>query len=133
IALIVIVIFIHLFAYWTVATYADANLAADTAALVGITSTLILSWSLLLSQAMESVTRAFYSRSDLDLIHTSPTSARKIFAVRMGRIATAATTIAVLLAAPFINILTALGGVRWLAAYGVVFAMGAVAPAAALA
>lgn len=133
IALIVIVIFIHLFAYWTVATYADANLAADTAALVGITSTLILSWSLLLSQAMESVTRAFYSRSDLDLILTSPTSARKIFAVRMGRIATAAITIAVLLAPPFINILTALGGVRWLAAYGVVFAMGAVATAAALA
>ena len=63
-----------------------------------------LSWSLLLSQAMESVTRAFYSRSDLDLILTSPASARKVFAVRMGRIATAAVAIAVLLAAPFINV-----------------------------
>ena len=93
----------------------------------------MLSWSLLLSQAMESVTRAFYSRSDLDLILTSPASARKVFAVRMGRIAGAAVAIAVLLAAPFINVLAVLGGSRWLAAYGVVAAMGAVATAAALA
>ena len=110
IALVIIVVFMHAFAYWTVATYADANLASDTAALVGITGTLILSWSLLLSQAMESVTRAFYSRSDLDLILTSPASARKVFAVRMGRIAMAAVAIAVMLAAPFINVLIALGG-----------------------
>jgi ABC-2 type transport system permease protein len=133
VALIFIGIFMHVFAYWTVATYADAGLGSDTAALVGITGTLFLSWSLLLSQAMESVTRAFYSRSDLDLILTSPASARKVFAVRMGRIATAAVAIAVLLAAPFINVLAALGGGRWLAAYGVVIAMGAVATAAALA
>ncbi|HUL89482.1 MAG TPA: permease [Pseudolabrys sp.] len=133
IALIVFAIFMHVFAYWTVASYADANLASDTAALVGITGTLVLSCSLLLSQAMESVTRAFYSRSDLDLILTSPVSARKVFAVRMGRIAAAAVVIAVLLAAPFINVLAMLGGSRWLAAYGVVAAMGTVATAAALA
>ena len=133
VALVCIAIFMHVFAYWTVAAYADAGLGSDTAALVGITGTLILSWSLLLSQAMESVTRAFYSRSDLDLILTSPASARKVFAVRMGRIAMAAGAIAVLLAAPFINVLAALGGARWLGAYGVVIAMGAVATAAALA
>ena len=133
VALVCIAIFMHVFAYWTVAAYADAGLGSDTAALVGITGTLILSWSLLLSQAMESVTRAFYSRSDLDLILTSPASARKVFAVRMGRIAMAAGAIAVLLAAPFINVLAALGGGRWLAAYGVVIAMGAVATAVALA
>lgn len=101
--------------------------------MVGITGSLLLSWSLLLSQAMESVTLAFYSRSDLDLILTSPACARKVFAVRMGRIAGAAVAIAVLLAAPFINVLAVLGGSRWLAAYGVVAAMGAVATAAALA
>ena len=133
IALIIFAAFMHAFAYWTVAAYANANLASDTATLVGLTGTLVLSWSLLLSQAMESVTRAFYSRSDLDLILTSPASARKVFAVRMGRIATAAVAIAVLLAAPFINVLAFLGGSRWLGAYGVVAAMGAVATAAALA
>ena len=133
IGLIAFAAFMHVFAYWTVANYADATLSFDTAALVGITGTLVLSWSLLLSQAMESVTRAFYSRSDLDLILTSPASARKVFAVRMGRIAAAAVVIAVLLAAPFVNVLAVLGGSRWLAAYGVVAAMGAVATAAALA
>lgn len=100
---------------------------------MGITGTLVLSWSLLLSQALESVTRVFYSRSDLDLILASPASARKVFAVRMGRIAAAVVAIAALLAAPFINVLAMLGGSRWLAAYGVVAAMGAVATAAALA
>ena len=133
IALSIFAAFMHAFAYWTVAGYANANLASDTSALIGITGTLVLSWSLLLSQAMESVTRAFYSRSDLDLILTSPASARKVFAVRMGRIATAAVAVAVLLAAPFINVLAFLGGSRWLGAYGVVAAMGAVATAAALA
>ena len=133
IGLVAFAAFMHVFAYWTVASYADASLAFDTPALVGITGTLVLSWSLLLSQAMESVTRAFYSRSDLDLILTSPASARKVFAVRMGRIAAAAVVIAVLLAAPFINVLAFLGGGRWLGAYGVVVAMGAMATAAALA
>jgi len=133
IALIVFAAFMHVFAYWIVAGYADANVASDTATLVGITGTLVLSWSLLLSQAMESVTRAFYARSDLDLILTSPVSARKVFAVRMSRIAGASVTIAVLLAAPFINVLAMRGGSHWLAAYGVVAAMGAVATAAALA
>jgi ABC-2 type transport system permease protein len=131
--LIVFAAFMHAFAYWTVASYADVNLAFDATALVGITGTLVLSWSLLMSQAMESVTRAFYSRSDLDLILTSPASARKVFAIRMARIAAAAVAIAVMLASPFINVLTVLGGSRWLGAYAVVAAMGAVATAAALA
>jgi ABC-2 type transport system permease protein len=133
VALIIFGAFMHLFAYWIVAGYADATVAADTATLVGITGTLVLSWALLLSQAMESVTRAFYARSDLDLILTSPVSARKVFAVRMGRIALAAVLVAVLLAAPFIDILAMRGGARWFSAYGVVAGMGAVATAAALA
>ncbi len=132
-ALVAFAAFMHLFAYWIVAGYANANVAPDTATLVGVTGTLLLSWSLLLSQAMESVTRAFYARSDLDLILTSPISARKVFAVRMSRIAGAAVIIAVLLAVPFIDVLALRGGARWLAAYGVVAAMGAAATAAALA
>src|SRR5262245_49079593 len=108
IALIAFAGFMHVFAYWTVASFANANLSSDTATLVGITGSLVLSWSLLLSQGMESVTRAFYSRSDLDLVLTSPASARKVFTVRMGRIAAASVAIAVLLAAPFINVLAGL-------------------------
>ena len=125
--------FLHLFATWIVGGYADANLAPGPAALVGVTGTLVLSFSLLLSQAMESVTRAFYTRSDLDLILTAPASARKVFAVRMGRIAGSVVLMALLLAAPFVNVLAWYGGAGWLSAYGVVAAAGAAATTAALA
>lgn len=133
VALGIFAAFVHLFAYWLVAGYADANLAPDAATLAGVTGTLLLSWSLLLSQAMESVTRAFYMRSDLDLILTAPASARKVFSVRMGRIALSVVLLALFLAAPFVNVLAWRGSAGWLAAYGVVAALGAVAVVAALA
>ena len=133
VALIVFAAVMHLVAYSMVARYADAGVYPDKATLVAVTGTMLLSWSLLLSQAMESVTRAFYARSDLDLILTSPVSARKVFSVRIGQIAVSVTVVAMLLAVPFINVLAVFGGVRWLAAYGVVAAMGAVAAAFAVA
>jgi ABC-2 type transport system permease protein len=131
IALIVFAIFMHLLAYGMVGRYAVA--VPDKAALVVVTGTLLLSFALLMSQAMESATRAFYTRSDLDLILTSPVSQRKVFSVRIGRIAVAVSLVATLLAAPFINVLALIGGVRWLAAFGVVAAMGALAAAFAVA
>jgi ABC-2 type transport system permease protein len=131
IALIVFAAFMHLLAWSMVGPYAAA--VADKATLVTVTGCLLLSWSLLLSQAMESVTRAFYTRSDLDLILASPVSPRKVFSVRIARIAGSVALIAMLLASPFINVLALLGGVHWLAAYGVVAAMGAVAAAFAVA
>ena len=82
---------------------------------------------------MESVTRAFYARSDLDLILSSPAAARKVFAVRIAAMALSVILMAVLLGAPFINVLVWRGGARWLGAYGVVVAMGATAAALAVA
>jgi ABC-2 type transport system permease protein len=81
---------------------------------------------------MESMTRAFYSRSDLDLILASPVSANKLFAIRIATIAIAMAAMAVPLAAPFINILIALGGWHWLGAYALIVAMGATATALAV-
>jgi ABC-2 type transport system permease protein len=124
-------VFKHALAYSMVARYADA--VPDKATLVVVTGCGLLSFSLLLSQAMESVTRAFYARADLDLILSSPVSAHKVFSIRIARIAASVALIAMLLAAPFINVLAAFGGVRWLAAYGVVAAMGALAAAFAVA
>ena len=98
-----------------------------------ITGSLLLSWSLMLSQAMELVTRAFYARTDLDLILSSPASAQKVFAVRIGTMAVSVALMAALLAAPFVNVLVALGGPRWLCAYGVVVAMGLPTAACAVA
>src|SRR5580700_3557339 len=130
IAILVFAIFMHFVAYWMVGRYADA--VVDKSMLVTITGCILLSWLLMVSQAMESMTRAFYSRSDLDLILASPVAANKLFAIRIATIAIGLALMAVPLAAPFINILIALGGWRWLGAYGLIVAMGATAAALAV-
>ena len=56
-----------------------------------------------------------------------------MFSVRIGRIAVSVAMVAILLATPFIDVLVMKGGVRWLAAFGVVAAMAAVAAALAVA
>jgi len=133
IALVVFIVFAHALAWYFVARYVNVGTEPDKPALVVITGTVLLSWSLLMSQAMESVTRAFYSRSDLDLILSSPAAARRIFAVRIGAMALSVILMAALLGAPIINVAIARGGARWLGAYGVVIAMGATAAACAVA
>ena len=76
------------------------------------------------------MTRAFYSRADLDLILSSPASARRLFAVRIGAMALSITAMALLLAAPFINVLAFQGGWHWLGAYGAIVGHGGMAATA---
>jgi ABC-2 type transport system permease protein len=133
IALVVFAALMHLLAYSMVGRFADVATDPDKIALVVVTGSLLLSCSLMVSQAMESVTRAFYARSDLDLILTSPAAARKVFSVRIAAMALSIVVMAVLLAAPFINVLAARGGLRWLNGYGVVVAVGFAAAALAVA
>ncbi len=132
-ALLVFAALVHLLAYAVVAPLADAGIEPDKATLALVTGSAFLSWSLMLSQAMESVTRAFYTRADLDLILSSPASARRLFAIRIGAIAVSTTALAMLLAGPFVNILAVTAGPRWLAAYGVLAAMGGASAAMAVA
>src|SRR5438132_3343234 len=70
--LIAIALFLHGFAYLVVYGHADLSGPPDKRMLVVLTGTLALYGSLMLSQAMEAVTRAFYGRADLDLILSSP-------------------------------------------------------------
>ncbi|HUI13579.1 MAG TPA: permease [Xanthobacteraceae bacterium] len=130
IAIAIFVSFMHFVAYWMVGPYANA--ASDKVTLVAITASILLSWLLMISQAMESTTRAFYARSDLDLILASPVAAEKIFAVRIATVALSMAMMALPLAAPFIDILIVRGGWRWLGAYGLIAAMGATATALAV-
>ena len=133
VVMLALAVFMHLVAFSIVAKFADIDPEPDRGTLVVITGCVILAWSLMMSQAMESVTRAFYGRSDLDLILSSPVIARRVFAVRIGTITSSTMLMAVLLGAPFINVLIYRGGARWLAAYGVVLAVGAIAAAMAVA
>ncbi len=125
------VIVMHVVAYFAVGAVATA--ALDKHFLIGVTATILLAWLLMVSQAMESVTRAFYARADLDLILASPVAAPRLFAVRIATVALAVAAMALPLAGPFIDMLAVRGGAHWLAAYGVILAMGAAATAVAVA
>jgi ABC-2 type transport system permease protein len=130
VGIVAFILFMHFVAYWMVGRYAAA--AIDKQTLLSITATVLLSWLLMISQAMESITRAFYARSDLDLILASPADTDRLFGVRIGTVALATTMMALPLAAPFIDVLIARGGWRWLGAYALIAAMGAAATALAV-
>jgi ABC-2 type transport system permease protein len=98
-----------------------------------LSASIFLAWALMLSQAIESVTRVFYARADLDLIMSSPVRLTNIFAVRIVAVALSVTGMALLLSTPFIDVLAIGGGARWLAAFGVVIAIGLSASAVAIA
>lgn len=130
---IAFVLFMHGLAALMLAPYGALGAAPDTRMLMTVSGILVLAWSLMLSQAMESVTRAFYSRADLDLILSSPAVARRLFAVRIGAMAVAIVAMALVIAAPFIDVAAWRGGVRWLGAYAVMVALAMAAVAAAVA
>jgi ABC-2 type transport system permease protein len=130
--LVVFTAFMHAVAYSMLERYAGVG-EPNRTTLIAVTGCAVLAWSLLLSQGMESVTRALYARFDLDLILSSPVLARRVFAVRIAIIALSIAGMAILLAAPFIDVLLLRGGWRWLGGYGVVLAMGATAAACAVA
>ncbi|HEY6578006.1 MAG TPA: hypothetical protein VIY09_01670 [Rhizomicrobium sp.] len=104
----------------------------DAPTLIAVTAAMLLSGSAMLSQAMESVTRAFYTRSDLELILSSPAPAQKIFAVRIGAIALSVGAMSLLLTGPFIDVLAIQNGWRWLGAYGAIMAVALVATSLAI-
>ncbi len=133
--LIAVAIFLsvmHLVAHFVVGPLAGLALEDDLATLVGVSAGLVLSASAVLSQAMESVTRTFYTRSDLELILSSPVRAQRLFAVRVGGIVMSVSLMSLLFVGPFINMLAWNGGVHWLAAYGVIPALAMAATAVAI-
>jgi ABC-2 type transport system permease protein len=132
-AIIGFAVVMHFIALSVIGNFSTIEPDTDRGTLVVITGCALLAWSLMMSQAMEQVTRAFYARSDLDLILASPMSSRRVFAVRIGAMAVSTVMMAMLLAAPFINVLIWRGGSRWIAGYGVVVAVGAAAAAMSVA
>lgn len=122
----------HIIAYATIKPSVDAGLVIDKTLLLAVTGSILLTLSLMMSQAMELVTRTFYARSDLDLILSSPVSARKLFTVRIAAIASATTMLSLLLFGAAINVLALFHSIYWLAAYPVILACGSVATAASL-
>lgn len=133
IGLVVFAAAMHLPAYAVIGRFATLDAPLDQGSLIVITATILLAWALMLSQAIESVTRVFYARADLDLIMSSPANLTEIFSIRVAAIALTVTGMALLFSAPFVDVLMWGGGARWLAAFGVVIAAGLSAAALAIA
>jgi ABC-2 type transport system permease protein len=123
---------LHLMANAIVGPWVQAGVAIDKPTLVLVTGTGFLFWTVMLSQALESVTRAYYSRSDLDLILSSPASSRQLFAVRTGITAVTTLLLACLLASPIVNVLVFHDGPHWLMAYLVLASLSALSTAIAV-
>ena len=132
IVLVVVAIVLHLLANAIVAPWAATGVIPDKSTLVLITGSGFLFWTVMLSQALESVTRAYYGRSDLDLLLSSPASSRSVFAVRTGITAATTLLLACLLASPVIDVLVIHDGPHWLMAYLVLAALSALATAIAV-
>ena len=133
IGLLVFAALLHLPAYAVIGKYASLQRPIDKTTLIVTTATIFLAWTLMLSQAIESVTRVFYARADLDLIMSSPVKLTNVFSVRLAAIALSVTAMGLLFSTPFIDVLVLKGGVRWLVAFGVVIAIGISATALAIA
>jgi len=108
IALIIVIaiaaVLMHLLANAIVAPWVANGIVPDKSTLVVITGSGLLFWTVMLSQALESITRAYYSRSDLDLILSSPASSNTLFAVRTGITAATTLLLACLLASPVVPV-----------------------------
>ena len=133
IGLILFAAIMHLPAWAVIGRFADLQPPLDKPTLIVITATIFLAWALMLSQAIESVTRVFYARADLDLIMSSPAPLINVFSVRIAAIALSVTGMALLLSTPFVDVLVIGGGARWFSAFGVVVAIGLSAAAVAIA
>ena len=72
VGLLIFAAFMHLPAYAVIGRFANLRAPLDKSSLIVMTATIFLAWALMLSQAIESVTRVFYARADLDLIMSSP-------------------------------------------------------------
>ena len=132
VAIIGFTLVLHGVAYSMLARSSAALAHPDKAFLVALTGSACLTWTLMVSQAMETATRAFYARADLDLILSSPAAAHRLFAVRIGTIALTSVGMAALLVGPVVDVMALIGGWRYLLAYGVVAAMGGTAAAVAV-
>lgn len=130
--LVIVAIVLHLMANAIIAPWVASGVVPDKPTLVLITGTGFLFWTVMLSQALESVTRAYYSRADLDLILSSPASSRTLFAVRTGITALTTLLLACLLASPIVDVLVLHDGAHWLMAYLVLAALSALATAIAV-
>jgi len=123
---------LHVIAWFAIRAWAVAGFPLDTTTLALVTGTGLLFWAVTLSQALESVTRVYYGRADLDLILSSPASSRRVFAVRAAAVAFTTFLLGALLISPLVTVLAIAGGPAWLSAYLVLAGLASLSVALAM-
>lgn len=114
----------HMFVAHLLRVPLATGIVADKTTLLMISGLAIMLFSLMFSQGIESVTRAYYARSDLDLLLSSPATSRRLFQVRTSLLALQTTVLAVLIASPLVNVLGFMDSAGWFSAYLVIVALG---------
>ncbi|WP_244465654.1 permease [Devosia chinhatensis] len=125
--------FITFIAWFAVRPWVLAGARIDAQTLLVVSGMGLLFWAVTLSQALEAVTRVYYTRSDLDLILSSPTPSAAVFAVRGLAVFASTFALAVLLVSPLILSLLLQHTWRWLSAYLLLAALAALSVAIAMA
>jgi ABC-2 type transport system permease protein len=125
----IVIVILHFVAFAALRHLNVTALVGDLSTRIAVTAAMILTGSAMLSQAMENVTRTFYTRSDLELILSAPVAAERLFAVRVGGTALSVSLMSLFLLGPFIDVLALEGGMRWFGAYGVIVAVSFTATA----
>ena len=121
--LVLIAIGMHALANYLLAGWVANGVTPTVPTLAAITASASFFMVMSLSQAIESVTRAYYTRGDFDLILSSPAPAHRVFWARTAMIAITSAILTGLMVSPFVNILIWLDGPRWLVAYPVAFVL----------
>ncbi|ODT70035.1 MAG: hypothetical protein ABS75_14480 [Pelagibacterium sp. SCN 63-23] len=130
---LVVYALMQVIAWFTVRPWVEGGIVIDRQSLVAVSGTGMLFWTVTLSQALEAVTRVYYSRSDLDLILSSPASSQRLFVVRTGAVLVTTIALGAILISPLVLALAVQDGPRWLSAYLVLAALAAISVAIALA
>ena len=99
---------------------------------LSIDAAVFVVFTLLLSQTLSSATLALYERGDLDLVLSSPVSARRVLAVRALVIATSPLAIFLSLLGPMVIPSAFFGHPQWLAAVGVLASLSLAASSVGL-
>jgi ABC-2 type transport system permease protein len=131
-----VVVFLHVIAHFFVDNLPEIVLFRHDRprpAAIILSIMLLSLFMMLVAQAMEAVTRAFYTRGDLELILSSPASSARVFAVRMVATTIASLALVATLILPLIHMLAIDHTIGWLGGYGVLISFSALAQAIALA
>ena len=117
-------------AAWFTRSQGDAASARLYYPMLAGAALFVMPW--LVSQALMNSTRALYTRGDLDLLLTSPISARAVVASRALAIAFEAVASVGMFLFPITDMNALLGGPKWLAIYPALMASGLMATAIGL-